>query len=213
MVNGLILSDFQDRFIILKKTKYSEADLIIHALSAAGAKKSFIARSALKSKKRFGGGILEPTHFVNLSYKESRVEGGLNTLNEATLIDDFKLIRQDYDRLELALFFLNCAYHVSQEGDRDSQFLFNLIGHSLRTLGITKNIIRFKMHFCLKFLYQQGVISLDEWMKPFLKINIADSDQLDEIEGLKGLTEQYIDSIESQVLQYLRTADNAGSVY
>lgn len=193
--------------------KFGEADLIIHALSTQGAKKSFIARSALKSKKRFGGGILEPTHFVLLTYKKAKSEGGLSVLNEATLIDDFKLIRQDYDRLELALFFLNCANHVALEGDHDSQFLFNLMGHSLRALGTTKNIHRFKLHFCLKFLYQQGVISIDEWMGVFLKENLADSDQLDEVPQMKTIVEDYLDSMESQVLQYLKTADNAGSVY
>ena len=207
------MSDVQDRFIILKKTKYAEADLIVHALSSTGAKKSFIARSALKSKKRFGGGILEPTHFVNLTYRESKTEGGLNTLNEATLIDDFKSIRSDYDRLEIALFFLKCVYHVSLEGDHDSHFLFNLLGHSLRGLGTTKNMLRFKMHFCLKFLYQQGVISMDDWMAIFLKVNIADSDQIDQSPDTEKHVSEYLNSIESQVLQYLKTADNAGSVY
>ena len=207
------MSETKERFIILKKMKYGEADLIIHALSTNGAKKSFIARSALKSKKRFGGGILEPTHFVMLTYKEAKSEGGLSVLNEATLIDEFKSIRQDYDRLEMALFFLKCAGHVALEGDSDSQFLFNLIGHSLRALGTTKNIQRFKLHFCLKFLYQQGVISIDEWMSVFLKENLSDSDRLDELPQMKNMVEDYLDSMESQVLQYLKTADNAGSVY
>jgi DNA repair protein RecO (recombination protein O) len=207
------LSEAQGRFIILKKMKYAEADLIIHALSDSGAKKSFIARSALKSKKRFGGGILEPTHFVNLIYKESKSEGGLNTLNEATLIDDFKAIRSDYDRLEMALFFLNCVHQVSQEGDDGSHFLFNLLGHSLRGLGQTKNILRFKMHFCLKFMFQQGVLSMDDWMGIFLKVNIADSDLIDQDLNVQNSISEYLPSIESQVLQYLKTADNAGSVY
>ena len=249
------MAEHQDRFIILKKMKYGEADLIIHALSSQGAKKSFIARSALKSKKRFGGGVLEPTHFVGLTYKDSRNEGGLNVLNEAILIDDFQGLRTDYDKIEIALFFLNCVYHVSQEGDQDSQFLFNLLGHSLRALVKTSNPLRLKLHFCLKFLYQQGVIALDPWMSPFLKTNLADSDQLevasragivsevipteasesqvkpevastthvqatDELlqqnvhkKSVQESVEDYLDSIESQVLQYLKTADNAGSVY
>lgn len=227
------MTEHQDRFIILKKMKYGEADLIIHALSSQGTKKSFIARSALKSKKRFGGGVLEPTHFVGLTYRESRSEGGLNVLNEATLIDDFHGLRTDYDKLEIGLFFLNCVYHVSQEGDQDSQFLFNLLGHSLRALVKTTNPLRLKLHFCLKFLYQQGVMALDPWMSPFLKTNLADSDQLDVLSSsasssdalcgqlpaknaqasVQQSVEDYLDSIESQVLQYLKTADNAGSVY
>lgn len=187
--------------------KYGEADLIIHALSQAGAKKSFIARAALKSKKRFGGGILEPTHYVLLSYKQGKSEDALNVLNEAVLIDDFKDVRADFDKLEFALFMLNCAYHVSQEGDADSHFLFNLLGHSLRKIGQTNNLQRFKLHFCLKFLFQQGVISMEEWMAPFLKMNMADTEQLDQLPEITEITDTYADSIESQVLHYIKNAD------
>ncbi|MFN3454500.1 MAG: DNA repair protein RecO [Pseudobdellovibrio sp.] len=201
------MSDVHERFIILKKLKYGEADLIIHGLSITGAKKSFIARSALKSKKRFGGGVLEPTHFVMLTYKPAKSEEQLSKLNEAVLIDDFKDIRSDFDKLEFALSMLNCVYHVSQEGDSDSHFLFNLIGHSLRHLGKTSNLPRFKLHFYLKFLYQQGVISFEEWMSPFLKVNISDSEALDSVEGVIQFVEDYETSIESQVLHYIKNAD------
>lgn len=201
------MSEAQEKFIILKKMKYGEADLIIHALSQAGAKKSFIARAALKSKKRFGGGILEPTHFVLFSYKPSKSEDALHVLNEAVLIDDFKAVRADFDKLEFALFILNCAFHVSQEGDFDSHFLFNLVGHSLRQLGTTNNLLRFKMHFYLKFLFQQGVISVEDWMAPFLKANMADSEQLDQWPDIHEVIDSYVDSIESQVMHYIKNAD------
>lgn len=201
------MSDLQDKFIILKKMKYGEADLIIHALSSAGAKKSFIARAALKSKKRFGGGILEPTHYVLFSYKKGKTEDALNILNEAVLIDDFKDIRADFDKLEFGLFMLNCAYHVSQEGDADSHFLYNLIGNSLRKLGQAENLLRFKLHFNLKFLFQQGVISVEEWMAPFLKVNMSDSEQLDQFSEIAEIIDTYADSIESQVIHYIKNAD------
>lgn len=201
------MSELQEKFIILRKMKFGEADLIIHALSAAGAKKSFMARSALKSKKRFGGGVLEPTHFVQFTYKERKADNQLNVLNEAILIDDFQEIRQDYDKLEFALFMLNCAYHVSQEGDADSHFLYNLIGHSLRKLGKINNLQQFKLHFCLKFLFQQGVISGEAWMNPFLKTNIADSENLDKAPEINEIVDSYADSIESQVLHYIKNAD------
>jgi len=201
------MSERQERFIILKKIKYGEADLIIHALSSEGMKKSFIARAALKSKKRFGGGVLEPSHFVMLTYKASQLDGQLNILNEANLINDFKNIRTNYDKLEFGLEILNCAYHVSQEGDVGSHFLFNLIGHSLQKLEDTQNLFRFKLHFYLKFLYQQGVISVEQWMTPFLKMNISDSDSLDEMPFVQEAVVNYGDSIESQVLHYIKNAD------
>ena len=147
------MTEKQDRFIILKKIKYGEADLIIHAIGANGAKTSFLAKSALKSKKRFGGGILEPLHFVNLTYKEKSDSSQMKTLNEASLIEDFKEIRSDYDKLDLALFILNCVSRVSLEGDQNSEFLFNLTGHSLRAITTATHLPELKLHFCIKFLY------------------------------------------------------------
>ena len=172
------MSEKHGRFIILKKIKYGEADLIIHAIGIDGAKTSFIAKSALKSKKRFGGGILEPLHFVSFTYKENQNSSHMKTLNEASLIEDFKDIRSSYDKLELALFIVNCVSHVSLEGDQNSEFLFNLTGHSLRAVSRAQNLNTLKLHFCLKFLYQQGVISMEPWMSVFLKTNISDFSSL-----------------------------------
>lgn len=199
--------DKQDRFIILKKVKYGEADLIIHALGSNGSKYSFMARSALKSKKRFGGGILEPLHYVNLSYKDNSDSAKMKTLHEATLIDDFKNIRESYDRLELALFVLNCVSHVSLEGDANSDFLFNLTGNTLRAVSQSNELKLLRLHFCLKFLYQQGVIAIEPWMSIFLKLNISETKQLSEVENADQIVDDYLDSIESLITQYIKTAD------
>lgn len=200
------MADITEKFLILKKTKYSESDLIIHALSSIGTKKSFLAKGALKSKKRFGGGVLEPTHFVEFTYRESKSESGLNYLNEASVIEDFKNIRTDFDRIEFALQIMNCAYHVSQEGDSDSHFLFNLVGHALRFLNSSKpeQLLTFKLHFYLKFLFQQGVISMEPWMANYLKTNLSDSAVILDQVGV----ETYLDSIELQVFHYIKSADS-----
>lgn len=168
----------QDRFIILRAIKYSEADLIIHALSSQGEKLSFIARGALRSKKRFGGGVLEPSHFVRLTFKKAQDQGQLHVLQEATLLNDFPGIRKNYDHLELALHVLDCVSKVCQEGDTDSEFLFNLLGHTLKAIEVAKDPLVIKMHFYLKFLFQQGVVNAENWMGPFLKTNLADTNQL-----------------------------------
>lgn len=200
------MSDVTEKFIILKKTKYGESDLIVNALSAIGTKKSFLAKGALKSKKRFGGGVLEPMHYVQFTYKESKTESGINYLNEASIIDDFRNIRTDFDRVEFALNIMNCVYHVSQEGDFDSSFLFNLVGHALRFLNTctSDQLLTFKLHFYLKFLFQQGVISIEPWMSPFLKANLSDSGLLQQSEAVST----YLDSIEVQVFHYIKSADS-----
>ena len=193
----------KDKFIILKKMKYGEADLILHALSSHGAKVSFIARSALKSKKRFGGGVLEPSHFVQLTYKPTAEEGKLNVLQEATLLSDFNGIRQSYDRLEFALHAVECVSRVSQEGDQNSEFLFNLLGHTLKATETAQDLLILKMQFYLKFLLQQGVMEAEPWMAPFLRATIAETNQL---ENHKAEALEHLFDVDSMVQHYLQNA-------
>lgn len=61
----------RERIIVLKKTVYRDSDLIIRGLNSQGAKLSFIAPAALKSRRRFGGGVLEPTNFIEVVYQSS----------------------------------------------------------------------------------------------------------------------------------------------
>jgi DNA repair protein RecO (recombination protein O) len=200
--------EVKDRFIILRAMKYSEADLILHAISTHGEKLSFMARGALKSKKRFSGGILEPSHFVQFTYKQSAGENRINTISEATLINDFKKIRQDYDHLEFALHVLECVSKVSQEGDRHSEGLFNLLGNTLKAIESCNNVPVLKMHFYLKFLFQQGILTAENWMGIFLKTNMADSNQLAEDASIQKDVALNLYFIETITNQYLKTAEN-----
>ena len=97
---------------------------------------------------------------------------------------------------------------MSLEGDQHSEFLFNLTGYSLRAVAKSENLDVLKLHFCLKFLYQQGVVSIEQWMSVFLKTNIIDSATLSNDVGEQLLVENYLNSIELQVMQYIKTADS-----
>lgn len=199
---SVAVSQEKDRFIILKKVKYGEADLILHAISTSGEKLSFLARGALKSKKRFGGGILEPSHFVSFSYRRSS-QAQLHTLQEATLINDFAALKRSYDHLEFALYALECVAKVSQEGDRDSSFLFNLLGNTLKAVEICEDLLVMKTHFYLKFLFQQGVINAEPWMAPFLKTNLADVNQL---KNCRDIVDDELRNVEKMLQHYLEHA-------
>jgi DNA repair protein RecO (recombination protein O) len=159
--------------IILRTTKYSEADLIVQVLTVSGERLSLLARGALRSKKRFGGGILEPTHYVEISLRRAFSSERLSVLEEATLLEDFKKLRLDFDRLETAFYVLETLSKVSQEGDSLSDGLFDLAGHSLRSLQEAKDLKIFLLHFGLKILYQQGMLETEAWMNPFLQTPLA----------------------------------------
>lgn len=192
------------QFLILKKIKYGESDLILQALSPQGERVSFIARGALKSKKRFGGGVLEPSHHVQLVYRNSRSGEGLRPVLEASLLQDFQGVRRSYDHLEFALKVLECAYRIGQEGDANSESLYNLIGHVLKAIESASNLVAVKMQFYLKLLLQQGVLTLEPWMTPFLRAKISESESLI---SFTDVAEQRLPYVESIIENYMANAE------
>jgi DNA repair protein RecO (recombination protein O) len=187
--------------LILRATKYSEADLILQVLTVAGERLSLLARGALKSKKRFGGGVLEPTHYVEISIRRAFSQDRLSILEEATLLEDFKGIRQDYDRLEAAFYVLEVLSKVSQEGDVLSDGLFDLAGNALRSLQEAKDLKIFLLHFGLKILNQQGMLEPENWMQAFLKTPLAHHKALPaDLDPQKNLHWNWV---ENQLKEYL----------
>ena len=174
-------SDSRGRFIVLKTLPYGESDLIVRALSKASSKVGFIAKGAKRSRKRFGGGVLQATHFVELSYKgdpEPAEEGRLAFLKEAKLIYDFPKIRSDYDRLQLGLYFVQIYDRVAVEGQLESEYGFDLLGNSLKALETVKNLNQLRIQFEIKFLHQQGVLPPELQIESLLTTPISQSDSL-----------------------------------
>lgn len=174
----------KEKAIILSKTKYGDADLILKILTVDGAVFSVLARSALKSKKRFGGGVLEPSHYIECSL--SRRPDGINDsnsermaiLDDAHLIDEFKNLKTDYDRITLAMHFLKTISTVLREGD-DHIEMFNLLGHSLKKAETTSNLHILKLQFHLKILHLQGVLPPQDHFAPLLRASIREGDKIE----------------------------------
>ena len=168
----------KQRAIILKTIKHSESDLIVHALSETGEFLSLMAKGALRSKKRFGGGVLEPTHCVNLTYKPGR-EGAMGFLNEAKMEKDFIGLRSDLDRLNMALHFLQVVRKVSQEGAGEQRALFNILGHALSQLEKCTQPQVLKLQFEVKLLHQQGVLPPLADYRELVRKKIVEVDQVE----------------------------------
>lgn len=166
------------KMIVLRKTKYSESDLIIQGLQENGVKISLLARGALNSKKRFNGGVLEPTHQILVQYQEPRNQHGLAVLSEAVLLRDFAKLRSSYERIETALQIVEWMNHVSLEAGEDLHAIYHLLGHALAALELTENFENFKVHFLIRFLNQQGILDVEKWMEPFLKTPMAKTGEI-----------------------------------
>ncbi len=197
-------SSVKEKVILLKKTKYGEADLILQALSAKEGKISFLARGALRSKKRFGGGILEPTHHIEAQFKRPSDSARLCILEEAVLLNDFSKIRTSYERIEAALKVVEAATKVSQHGDPHSEAVYNLVGSALKVLASQLEISQFRVHFSIRFLRLQGVLEEEAWMLPFLQTPMADSPKMSQV----SVTPNQLHWTETVLNRYLVQAES-----
>ena len=162
----------KERVIVLKKLSYSESDLIIRGLNPKGCLLSFIAKGALKSRKRFSGGLLDPTAYIGLEYRPSK--SSLHFIQQAWFLEDFSALRQSYHRLNLALYFLKAVNQVCQEGTEDSKELFHLLGNALLLSQSSKELETLKLFFKVKILFLQGVLPKEFFALKILKNPLKD---------------------------------------
>ena len=147
----------REKIIVLKTFPFSESDLILRGLNSSGLKMSFIAKGALKSKRLFSGGVLEPCSFIEVEYRDSK--NSLYRISQAWFLKDFRGLRADYNRLTLALYFVRLAEHFSTEGGEDSSHeLFNLLGNALIEAEASAHLENLKLFFQVKLLFLQGVL-------------------------------------------------------
>lgn len=170
----------KEKILVLRTFKHGESDLVVHGLNPLGARMNFFARGGLKSRKRFAGGILEPTHYLEVTYKVGNSNEGdpLHTLQEAHLIREFPRLRTDYQRLETALHLLKVVHKLGQQGVIDSPDLFNLLGNALSAAETSPELEKLKIHFEVKLLAAQGVLPHDDDFVPWLRANLSQHAQV-----------------------------------
>ncbi len=171
----------KERVIILRTIKWSESDLMVHTLNGRGGRMNFIARSALKSRKRFGGGVLEPTHYILANYKPGSQrddESPLHHLNDAELIKGFDGLRDNFERLEVALAIVGLMEKVAQPGVEDSPEIFDLLGNALFSAEHSIRPSLLRLHFEVKLLYLLGVLPPQPWIGDFLRRPLKEHEQI-----------------------------------
>ena len=185
-------------FIILRTMVYKEADLQIDALDMQGGQHHFLARSALKSKKRFGGGILEVMNYVHLTYEDRKQKTEFVALSEARLLDGFEGLRRDYDCLQAGLSFIKDVSRMTVKGSDDNGAIFNLLGNALKKLEKTDDISILKFHFRIKLLFYSGYLPNEEGA-----FNVFLAEPLQNCEKLKNISRQPLQSLSDQAFREL----------
>lgn len=164
------------KYIILRATPFKESDLLIDGLGNDGDRIKLTAKNAIKSRHRFGGGVLEALNFVEFHYTEAK--SGFFYIQEAALIYGFGELRDNYKKLENAFYFSQLIAKATGEGMQDNKQLFDLFGNVLKVLETAEDFHLIKLHFHLKFLYYLGILGLDEDTKEFIATPISKYKQI-----------------------------------
>lgn len=121
---------YQEKGIVLRSFDLGEADRIITFMTEGRGKVRAVAKGVRKTKSRFGG-RLETTNHVALTLYEGR---SLDTITQADLLDHFRPVREDLDRLGRVMPLLEVVDGVTSEGRSDSRLYQMLLG-ALRALS------------------------------------------------------------------------------
>ncbi|MBX9767188.1 MAG: DNA repair protein RecO [Bdellovibrionales bacterium] len=194
-------NDQTGRFFVLRTIKHGESSLIVHLLDRSGSKQVMYARAALVSKKRFGGGVFEPTHYIEAKYRPVRSGEGMGHLLEARVVNGFSKLRSDYDRLNLGLYFVKVVGQTAHEEMHDSEEVFNLLGYSLQELEKSENPEKLKVHFLAQFLAAQGVLPSADSFELLTRCSIHDNRNLElsspQLKGLERVLEDHLQAFNS----------------
>jgi DNA repair protein RecO (recombination protein O) len=122
---------FRDRGVVLRTYRLGEADRIIVLLTEQHGKVRAVAKGVRRTASKFGA-RLEPLSHAALLMWQGR--GELDVVNQVEVIDHFRTVREDLDRMGRGLSLLEVADQLAQERHPDPRLYAMLVG-ALRVLA------------------------------------------------------------------------------
>ncbi len=125
------MSLYRDRGVVLKTMRLGEADRIVTLITPGHGKVRAVAKGVRKTKSRFGA-RLEPLSNVAMLCWQGRE---LDVVTQVEVLDHFRSVREDLERMGRAAAMLEAVDQVSQER-HGSQRLYEMLVGALRVLSV-----------------------------------------------------------------------------
>lgn len=122
---------YKERAIVLSGFRLGEADRVVVLLTPGHGKVRAVAKGIRKTKSRFGA-RLEPLVHVDLLLHSGK---SLGTVTGAEIVEPFREVREDLDRLTIASSMAEAADRLAQEHE-PSPMLYKLLLAALRELEL-----------------------------------------------------------------------------
>ncbi|MGH9127573.1 MAG: DNA repair protein RecO [Acidimicrobiales bacterium] len=123
------MSLYRDTGVVLRTIRLGEADRIVTLATAERGKVRAVVKGVRKTTSRWGS-RLEPMSHVSVMCWKGR---DLDTITQAQVLDHFRHLREDLDRLGRATVLLEVVDQVFQEGQANQGLYAMLVG-ALRTM-------------------------------------------------------------------------------
>jgi DNA repair protein RecO (recombination protein O) len=142
---------FRDQGVVLRTIRIGEADRIVTLMTEQNGKVRAVAKGVRRTGSKFGS-RLEPFSHVALLGWQGR--GDLDIVNQAEVIDTFRPVREDLDRMASAMSMLEVVDQVGQERHANPRLYSMLVG-ALSALA-ERDSVMVTPAFFLKVLALEG---------------------------------------------------------
>lgn len=116
---------FRDHGVVLRTIRLGEADRIVTLMTEQNGKVRAVAKGVRRTTSKFGS-RLEPFSHVALLGWQGR--GDLDIVNQVEVIDTFRPVREDLDRMASAMSMLEVVDQVGQERHANPRLYTMLVG-------------------------------------------------------------------------------------
>lgn len=145
------MAQYRDEGVVVRTLRLGEADRIVTLVTPEHGKVRAVAKGVRKTKSKIGA-RLEPVGHVSALFWRGRE---LDVVTQVELVDSFRGIRADYDRLAQALTLLEIADQLALERHPMPE-LFTMLTRALKALEQTGSPLLVGA-FCWKVLAIEGV--------------------------------------------------------
>ena len=147
------MSLFRDKGVVLRTYRLGEADKIIVFLTERHGKVRAVAKGIRKTTSKFGG-RLEPLTQVDLLLWQGRSD--LDIVNQVEVVNAFRPIREDLDRMPRGIALLEVTDQMAQERHPDPRLYSMLVGalSAMADVGADPRLVA--PSFFLKALVLEG---------------------------------------------------------
>lgn len=142
---------YNTQAIVLASKAFGEADRILTLLTYERGKSRVIARGARRPKNRLAA-IVQPLSHIEVQIMEGNQ---LDTLNQGQLINSFRFLREDLDKMSYA-FYLCELFETATEGATELRDYFILLLTALELLQNFENLSLTRIFIEVKLILLQG---------------------------------------------------------